>query len=57
MSDLVLSDVVLPSGISGPEFPEMARETYPDLKVILISGCPAEAAKRNGFLGFVRPKF
>ncbi len=49
--DLVLSDVVLPGGTSGPEFAEQARTTYPDLKIIFISGYPAEAAKRNGFLG------
>ncbi len=49
--DLVLSDVVLPGGTSGPEFAEQARTTYPDLKIIFISGYPAESAKRNGFLG------
>lgn len=49
--DLVLSDVVLPGGASGPKFAEQARTTYPDLKVIFMSGYPAEAAKRNGFLG------
>jgi CheY-like chemotaxis protein len=49
--DLVLSDVVLPGGLSGPEFAEKARTTHPDLKVIFMSGYPAEAAKRNGFLG------
>jgi PAS domain S-box-containing protein len=49
--DLVLSDVVLPGGISGPEFAEEARTTYPDLKIIFMSGYPAEAAKRKGFLG------
>ncbi len=49
--DLVLSDVVLPGGTSGPEFAEQARETYPNLKIIFMSGYPAEAATRNGFLG------
>jgi PAS domain S-box-containing protein len=49
--DLVLSDVVLPGGLSGPEFAEEARTTHPDLKVIFMSGYLAEAAKRNGFLG------
>jgi CheY-like chemotaxis protein len=48
--DLVLSDVVLPGGVSGPEFAEEARTTHPDLKIIFMSGYPAEAAKRNGFL-------
>ena len=49
--DLVLSDVVLPGGVSGPQFAEAARRTYPDLKIIFMSGYPAEAATRNGLLG------
>jgi PAS domain S-box-containing protein len=49
--DLVLSDVVLPGGTSGPEFAKEACAIYPDLKVVFMSGYPAEAAKRNGFLG------
>lgn len=48
---LLLSDVVLPGGMSGPEFADEARQNYPDLKVIFMSGYPAVAAKRNGFLG------
>ncbi len=51
MPDLVLSDVVLPGGISGPEFAETASALYPDLKVIFMSGYPVEAAKRSGTLG------
>ena len=49
--DLVLSDVVLPGGTSGPEFAEQTCATHPGLKVIFMSGYPAEAAKRNNFLG------
>jgi PAS domain S-box-containing protein len=49
--DLVLSDVVLPGGTSGPEFAEQVRTRYPELKFVFMSGYPAEAAKRNGFLG------
>jgi PAS domain S-box-containing protein len=49
--DLVLSDVVLPGGVSGPEFAEEARATDPDLKVIFMSGYPAEPSRRNGLLG------
>ena len=49
--DVMLSDVVLPGGTSGPEFAEEARAARPDLKVIFMSGYPAEAAKRNSFLG------
>lgn len=49
--DLVLSDVVLPGGSSGPAFAEEARASHPDLKIIFMSGYPADAAKRNGFIG------
>ncbi len=49
--DLVLSDVILSGGTSGPEFAEQARAVYPDLKIIFMSGYPAEAAKRSGVLG------
>jgi PAS domain S-box-containing protein len=48
--DLVLSDVVLPGGMSGPKFADAAREFRPDLKVIFMSGYPAEASHRNGLL-------
>lgn len=48
---LVLSDVVLPGGISGPEISEEHAVAHPKLKFIFMSGYPAEAAKRNGFLG------
>ncbi len=46
--DLVLSDVVLPGGTSGPAFVEEARARDPRLKAIFMSGYPAEAAKRSG---------
>ncbi len=49
--DLVLSDVVLPGGTSGPEFAEEIRTTYPGLKIIFMSGYPAEATKHDGFPG------
>ena len=48
---LVLSDVILPGGESGPEFAEELRTTNPDLKIIFMSGYPATAAKRNGAIG------
>ena len=47
--DLVLCDVVLPGGVSGLDFAETARRSFPDLKIIFMSGYPAEAARRNGF--------
>ena len=37
--------------MSGPAFAEAARARDPGLRVIFMSGYPAEAAKRNGFLG------
>ena len=47
--DLVLSDVVLPGGVSGPGFAKAARATHPDLKVIFMSGYPATATRQEGF--------
>ncbi len=51
LPDLMLSDVVLPGGTSGPEFALEARRHHPGLKVIFMSGYPAEAVGREGFLG------
>jgi len=48
--DLVLSDVVLPGGTSGADFAEQACSIYPGIKIIFMSGYPAEAATRNGFI-------
>ena len=49
--DLVLTDVVLPGGTNGPQFVEEARLKRPDLKVIFMSGYPADAALQTGVLG------
>lgn len=49
--DLVLSDVILTGGVSGPEFAKEARANHPGLKVIFMSGYSAEAANRKGLLG------
>ncbi|MDH3967676.1 MAG: ATP-binding protein [Rhodospirillales bacterium] len=46
--DLVLSDVVLPAGTSGPAFAREARAQRPDLKVVFMSGYVGEAVTRNG---------
>lgn len=39
--DLMLSDVILPGGQSGPDFAKEAAENYPNLKIIFMSGYPA----------------
>ena len=49
--DLVLSDVVLPGGISGPDFALEAAADDPDLRFVFMSGYPAEAAVGNGLIG------
>ena len=49
--DLLLSDVVLPGGTSGPAFARAAMAHDPDLPVLFMSGYPAEAGKDNTFLG------
>ncbi len=41
--DLLLADVTLPGGRSGPDFAETARRHNPALKVLFMSGYPAEA--------------
>ncbi len=43
--------MVLPGGMSGPEFAEEAARRDPSLKIVFMSGYPAEAAIRNGLLG------
>ncbi|MEN8195679.1 MAG: PAS domain-containing protein, partial [Pseudomonadota bacterium] len=47
--DMLLSDVVLPGKMNGPDFARQAREAHPALKVLFMSGYPAEAARRDGF--------
>lgn len=49
--DLILSDVVLPGGMSGPEFADRARAAYPALRIMFMSGYPADAARRKDFPG------
>ena len=41
--DIILSDVVLPGGTSGPQFIAQARALHPELKVVFMSGYPADA--------------
>ena len=45
--DLVLSDVVLPNGLSGPEFAEKISTRLPDLRFVFMSGYPAVTSGSN----------
>ena len=45
--DLMLSDVVLPNGLSGPELAEQIGVQHPELKVMFMSGYPAAAVGAN----------
>lgn len=46
--DLILSDVVLPGGTSGPQFAEEVRSQRPDSKVIFMSGYAGRTSKLQG---------
>jgi DNA-binding NtrC family response regulator len=43
--DLLLSDVVLPGGSSGPEFARKALIEYPDLKCMFMSGYASQSTE------------
>ena len=47
---LILSDVVLPGGVNGPQFVKRVRGKFPEMRVVFMSGFPPEAAKRSGLL-------
>jgi CheY-like chemotaxis protein len=49
--DLLLTDVVLPRGISGPACAEAAKRTLPHLAVIYMSGYTQNAMQHNRLLG------
>lgn len=59
--DLVLSDVVMPGGLSGRQLAEMMLEERPELPVLLMSGHSEEFAAPVGQLdpriGFLRKPF
>jgi PAS domain S-box-containing protein len=40
--DLLLTDVVMPGGISGPELAKLAKDRCPDIKTIYMSGYTAD---------------
>ena len=50
--DLLLSDVVLPGGVSGPELAAKARDLYPKLKLVFMSGYAADLHTDNKIPGF-----
>ena len=45
--DLMLTDIVMPGSVQGPELVERAIEVTPGLKVILMSGYPKDALKQG----------
>ena len=46
--DLVLSDVVLPNGMSGPKLAEQARLSFPKLKFVFMSGYADNVTRADG---------
>ena len=49
--DLLLTDVVMPGGMGGPDLARNARERRPDLKVLFTSGYAEHAIAHGGVLG------
>jgi PAS domain S-box-containing protein len=49
--DLLLSDIVLPGGMSGPEMVRHAKQGRPDLKVMFMSGYADSSVRPLGDLG------
>ena len=48
--DLILSDVMLPGGLLGPEVVQRAKQAQPDLRVLFMSGYADAAARSSGLL-------
>ncbi|MFK0090228.1 response regulator [Pseudomonas sp. NPDC090755] len=53
--DLIVTDYRLPGGISGVQVAEPALKLRPDLKVIFISGYPAEIRESGSPIAFKAP--
>jgi signal transduction histidine kinase len=49
--DLLLSDVVMPNGISGVELAREARKLRKDIKILLASGYAADVLERHNAVG------
>jgi signal transduction histidine kinase/ActR/RegA family two-component response regulator len=47
--ELIITDIVLPGGVSGPEFAQATRKNYPGIKIIFMSGYPAVTAGHHEF--------
>ena len=48
---VMITDVVMPGSLQGPELAERARGLIPDLQVIFVSGYPQEAAIHGNGIG------
>lgn len=42
--DVLLSDVVLPGGVNGPQFAKQAKERCPELKIVIMTGFAPDPA-------------
>ncbi|WP_082408579.1 response regulator [Verrucomicrobium spinosum] len=45
--DLLLTDMVMPEGISGKDLADMLRDARPDMRVLFTSGYSVELLNRN----------
>ena len=48
MTDLLLTDIIMPEGVSGKQLAAQLQAQKPGLKVIYMSGDPGEVAARGG---------
>ena len=47
--EVLLTDVILPGGMTGPQLAETARDSFPNLSVVLMSGYPEEVTWKEGW--------
>ena len=47
--DVVLSDVVMPGGMSGVSFAQYLQKNLPEMPIILITGYAAHLREKHGF--------
>ncbi|HJU19414.1 MAG TPA: PAS domain S-box protein [Stellaceae bacterium] len=55
--DLLLTDIVMPNGVSGLELAERARRLRQDIKILLVSGYSRDAQIRPGGFAFLEKPF